>query len=124
MADEEENEKTENRFVRLLRSIYKSSVYSIYIGSAAEFTTRIFTITLLWIGSYYVIQRELSPGELLSFYALIGYFTGPAASLIGANKSIQDAMIAADRLFEIIDLEVETNNINKITLTDNFDNMV
>jgi len=112
-----ENEKTENRFVKLLRSIYKSSVYSIYIGSTAEFVTRIFTIILLWVGSYYVTQRELSPGELLSFYALIGYFTGPAASLIGANKSIQDAMIAADRLFEIIDLEVETNNINKITLT-------
>lgn len=113
------NEKTENRFVRLLRSIYKSSTYSIYIGSAAEFTTRIFTIILLWTGSYYVIQRALSPGELLSFYALIGYFTGPATSLIGANKSIQDAMIAADRLFEIIDLEVENNNVNKITLTPN-----
>ncbi len=115
--EEYANDKTENRFIGLLRTINKSSTYSIYIGSGAELVTRLFTIVLLWAGSYYVIQRELSPGELLSFYALIGYFTGPAASLIGANKSIQDALIAADRLFEIIDLEVETNNINKITLT-------
>ena len=53
----------------------------------------------------------------MSFYALIGYFTGPASSLIGANKSIQDALIAADRLFEIIDLEIESSDHNKVELT-------
>ena len=44
----------------------------------------------------------------MSFYALIGYFTGPVSGLIGANKSIQNALIAADRLFEIMDLERES----------------
>jgi ATP-binding cassette, subfamily C, bacteriocin exporter len=111
------NDKTEGRFVTLLRTIYKTSIYSLYIGTGSEFFTRLFTIILLWAGSYFVIQRELSPGELLSFYALVGYFTGPASSLIGANKNIQDALIAADRLFEIIDLETESSNENKIELT-------
>jgi ATP-binding cassette subfamily B protein len=111
------NDKTEGRFVTLLRTIYKTSIYSLYIGTGSEFFTRLFTIILLWAGSYFVIQRELSPGELLCFYALVGYFTGPASSLIGANKSIQDALIAADRLFEIIDLETESSNENKIELT-------
>ncbi len=114
--EEYSNDKTENKFIGLLRSIYKSSIYGIYIGTGSEFITRLFTIILLWAGSYFVIQRQLSPGELLSFYALIGYFTGPASSLIGANKSIQDALIAADRLFEIIDLEIESDNLNKVTL--------
>ena len=111
------NEKTESKFEFLLRTVYKTSIYGLNIGTASEFFTRLFTIILLWAGSYFVISRELSPGELLSFYALIGYFTGPAASLIGANKSIQDALIAADRLFEIIDLETEADNQNKVTLT-------
>jgi ATP-binding cassette subfamily B protein len=115
--EEYANIKTEHRFIRLLRSIYKSSMYGLYIGTSADFFTRLFTIILLWAGSYYVINRELTPGELLSFYALIGYFTRPAASLIGANKSIQDALIAADRLFEIIDLETEASNENKVVLT-------
>lgn len=101
------HDKTSERFFQLLQSVYNSSIYSIYIGTGTEFFTRIFTIGLLWTGSYYVISHELSPGELLSFYALIGYFTGPASALIGANKQIQDALIAADRLFEIIDLETE-----------------
>lgn len=109
--------KTENRFIELLRSIYYSSIKSFHLSNTADFFTRLFTISILWAGSYFVIRHELSPGELLSFYALIGYFTGPAASLISANKNIQDALIAADRLFEIIDLEIEASSEDKIVLT-------
>jgi ATP-binding cassette subfamily B protein len=111
------NEKTEGRFITLLRTIYKMSMYSLYVGTGTEFITRLFTILLLWIGSGFVISNELSTGELLSFYALIGYFTGPASSLISANRSIQDALIAADRLFEIIDLETEATHENKVELS-------
>ncbi len=111
------NLKTENSFVELLKSVYTSGIKSLHLNNAADFSTRLFTIGVLWLGSYFVVQRELSPGELLSFYALIGYFTGPAAALIGANRNIQDALIAADRLFEIIDLEIETSNQNLTVLT-------
>lgn len=111
------NMKTENRFVVLLQSIYKSSLKAVALATASDCTSRLFTIIILWTGCFFVIKRELSPGELLSFYALIGYFTEPAASLISANKSMQDALIAADRLFEIIDLETETGNENKMELT-------
>lgn len=102
---------------RIHKKLHKTGIYGLYIGNTSEFFTRLFTIILLWAGSYFVINRELSPGELLSFYALIGYFTGPAASLIGANRNMQDAVIAADRLFEIIDLETESSNENKVELT-------
>ncbi len=115
--EEYANSRTETRFFTLLTSIYTSSIKGLYLNTGSEFITRIFTIVILWVGSYFVIRRELSPGELLSFYALIGYFTGPAGSLISANKNIQDALIAADRLFEIIDLETESSNENKAALT-------
>jgi ABC-type bacteriocin/lantibiotic exporter with double-glycine peptidase domain len=115
--EEYANIKTENRFIVLLQNIYSSTIKSLYLGTASEFITRLFTIIILWAGCYFVMSRELTSGELLSFYALIGYFTGPASSLIGANKSIQDALIAADRLFEIIDLETEGSNETQISLT-------
>lgn len=112
------NLKTENRFVKLLKTIYSASVTNLYISNAGGFVTSAFVVILLWAGSYFVMDRQLSPGELLSFYAIIGYFTGPAMSLIGANKSMQDALIAADRLFEIMDLEQE-ESANKVTLQKN-----
>jgi ATP-binding cassette subfamily B protein len=99
--------QTENRFMQLLRSIYRAAITNLYVSGFSEITTRLYTIVLLWAGSYYVIERELSPGELLSFYALIGYLTTPASALVGANRSIRDALIAADRLYEIIDLDHE-----------------
>ena len=110
------NNKTDIHFSTLLKTIYKSVLNSLFSGNASEFVSRIFTIVLLWVGAGYVIDREITPGELLSFYALIGYFTSPVSQLIGMNKSIQNALIASDRLFEIMDLEQEEVT-NKIELT-------
>lgn len=113
--EEHANMKTESRFIRLLRTIYRSSLFNIYSGNVASFATSLLVVILLWTGAYMVVNRSLSAGELLSFYALIGYFTGPAMGIIGANKSMQDALIAADRLFEIMDLEQE-DSTHKIKL--------
>jgi len=114
--EEYANLKTENRFVGLLRTIFFTAKGGLYIGNASSLITSVFTIILLWVGSGFVLDSQLTPGELLSFYALIGYFTGPAAGLIGMNKTLQDALIAADRLFEIMDLEREATE-NKVLLT-------
>jgi len=108
--------KTESKFQRFLQRVYHSGVNSLGSNFATEFVSRIFTIVLLWIGAGFVLDNQITPGELLSFYALIGYFTGPANSLIGMNKTIQNAWIAADRLFEITDLEKEDDD-NKIVLS-------
>lgn len=110
------NIKTETRFIGLLKTVYTSGMNSIFSGSSAEFLSRLFTIILLWVGAGFVLDNQITPGELLSFYALIGYFTGPVGSLIGMNKVIQNAMIAADRLFEIMDLEMEKQG-DQIQLT-------
>ncbi|ELR69058.1 Putative bacteriocin/lantibiotic ABC transporter, ATP-binding protein [Fulvivirga imtechensis AK7] len=110
------NLKTETRFVKLLEQVYKSGMNNIFSSNSSQFLSRLFTIILLWVGSLYVIDNAITPGELLSFYALIGYLTSPIISLIGMNKTLQDAMIASDRLFELMDLEKEDNE-NKIKLT-------
>lgn len=107
-AEDHANIKTEIRFVNLLRSVYQSGMNNLFSGTSSETVSRLFTIILLWVGAGYVLQNEITPGELMSFYALTGYLTGPISSLIGMNKTIQNALIAADRLFEIMDLEVES----------------
>ncbi|TWI82410.1 bacteriocin-processing peptidase [Chitinophaga japonensis] len=101
------NLKMENRFIRLLGTTYRSSVNALWIGNSGSLTSVLFTVILLWVGAGFVMDTRITPGELLSFYAVIGYFTGPVTQLIGMNRTIQDALIAADRLFEIMDLEQE-----------------
>lgn len=107
------NDKTEHRFIKLLFTGYKSGMNGLFAGNATSLLASLFTIILLWLGAGYVLDGEITTGELFSFYALIAYFTEPVASLVGSNKTIQNALIAADRLFEIMDLEREETN-NKI----------
>lgn len=110
--EEYANMKTEVRFVQLLKTVYRSGLNSVFAGNASQFISRAFTIILLWVGAGYVLQNSITPGELLSFYAIIGYFTGPVSELVNMNRTIQDAVIAADRLFEIMDLDREKEGQN------------
>ena len=110
------NLKTEMRFVHLIKNTYKSIYGSIMANGGIEFVSTGITIALLWAGSYSVISRELTPGTLMLFYSLIGYILGPVGKLISSNQTIQDAMIAADRLFQIMDLEREEEESKKIKL--------
>lgn len=103
------NAKTEYRFIKVLKNGYRSSLNQVFSQSSTQGISSLFTILLLWIGSYYVFAKELTPGELFSFYAIIGYFTGPVSGLISSNKTIQNALIAADRLFEVFDLETDAS---------------
>jgi ATP-binding cassette, subfamily C, bacteriocin exporter len=107
---EHANLKTEERFIALLKSIYKVSINNLAIFFSGDVFAKIFTIILFWAGTYFIFKNELSPGELFSFYSLIGYFTGPIEALVTANRPIQEAVIAADRLFEIMDLESEEDS--------------
>lgn len=102
--------KTEAKFTNLLYSAYKSGLNTIFSGNTSLLISRLFTVIMLWLGSLFVINREITPGELMSFYALTGYLTGPVSGLISMNKVFQNATIAADRLFEIMDLEVESSD--------------
>ncbi len=113
------NLKTESRFVILMRAIFSSSRNGLVLSNISEWINGLLTILILWRGSYLVINQVLSPGELLSFYTLSVFFTAPVQALIGSNKPMQDALIAADRLFEIIDLETEKETGGKLVL-DNF----
>lgn len=60
-----------------------------------------------------MVQNQITVGELMSLYTLIGYVTAPASRLVGIHQTMQDAVIAADRLFEILTLETEDDEHGK-----------
>lgn len=98
--------KTENRFVKLLKNTFRCIYGSIIANNSVQFISTGVTIAVLWIGSTLVVDKSITPGTLMLFYSLIGYVISPISSLISANPTIQDALIAADRLFQIMDLNM------------------
>lgn len=114
--EEYANLKTENRFVHLLKCTFRSIYGSIMAQGGIQFVSTAITIAVLWFGSTLVIEREMTAGTLMVFYSLINYVVSPIGALISSNQTIQDALIAADRLFQIMDLEREQENEEKIFL--------
>ena len=102
--------QAEVRFTRMLRGLYSSNRTTIIADGAAETVTRLFVILVLWTGAAAVLDGQLTTGELLSCYALVGMLSAPVALLIGSNQAMQDALIAADRLFQVIDEQVEVEH--------------
>jgi ATP-binding cassette, subfamily C, bacteriocin exporter len=105
--EEFSNLKTETKFVSLLGVLYKSGLNAIFSTTSTSFLSQVITVIVLWVGAGFANSQKITPGELLSFYSIVGYFTGPVTSIIGFNRTLQDAKIAADRLFEIFDLDID-----------------
>ncbi|MDR2652895.1 MAG: peptidase domain-containing ABC transporter [Prevotellaceae bacterium] len=110
------NMKTEDRYVTLTRTGWRSGIYDLISSSASNLFSGLFTTTLYWAGTIFVLDNVITPGELMSFNTLTGYFMSPVIALVGVSKVFQEAKIAADRLFEIFDLK-EENDTQKTRIT-------
>jgi ATP-binding cassette subfamily B protein len=55
----------------------------------------------------------LTIGQLMFFYSLLGYMLEPLQRLASVNLKIQDALVAVDRLYQVMDMEVEQGGPEK-----------
>lgn len=106
-AQRKVNLETETKFIRLLRSVFKLSWVSNLQGSLVGFVELTGGIVILWVGAYNVIKGNLSIGQLITYNSLLAYFLDPVKNLINLQPQMQTALVAADRLGEILDLEPE-----------------
>lgn len=106
-AEKEASEKTEKLYVKQIRESLKLMRLNF---SRSAITGTIATVggsLILWIGAYMVIKGEMTFGQLLVYNSLQAYFVEPVSNLINLQPTLQTAIVAADRLGEILDLEVE-----------------
>ena len=64
-------------------------------------------IVILCLGAYSIFLGDMTIGELITFNALIVYFFDPIRNLIDLQTEFQTALIAEERIQEIIELEPE-----------------
>ena len=93
--------KSEFKFLSVLKAGYRSSLNIVFSQNSSFCLQNLFTTGLLWLGSVYVLNSELTTGELLSIFAILGYLTSPLASFVSSNRDIQNAIVASDRLFDL-----------------------
>lgn len=106
--------KTENNFFKFMRSCFKCGCTYNAQETLMNVISGGFGICLLWFGSSLVIKGEVSMGELISFNALLAYFIQPIGRLINLQPQLQEAIVASDRLGEILDMELEKSEEESI----------
>ena len=100
-------DETEFKYLKVLKSSLKRTKIGIFLGTLSEIVELLGNMAIIWIGSMQVINGKLTLGEMMVFNTLLGYFTEPVKNLIGLQPTIQTAMVSADRLGEVIDLDIE-----------------
>ncbi len=76
------------------------------------------TLIVIWYGGNLVISDQLQLGELIAFNSYLSYLLTPIFTLGGLSQQLASATASGNRLFEILDTEIEiTNPTNGIKLT-------
>ncbi len=106
-AERKANHETESKFVKLLKSVFDLSMVGNIQASLKTAVELIGGIVILWVGGVNVIDGNLTMGQLITFNSLLVYFLDPVKNLINLQPQMQTAVVAAERLGEILDLEAE-----------------
>jgi len=108
--------KLELRFVNLLKIGYREGTLSNVQGAISGFANSLGNLVFMGVGALFIIDGEMSIGDLLVFQTLSGYFTEPVQNLVGLQLTFQEASIAMKRLSELMSLDREDRDAeNKIS---------
>lgn len=109
-AEQYSNYRTERIFAKLIALLGTGTRQQLANNTATDFISSVAVVGLFWFGSTLVLGNEMSIGELAAFYTLLGYMTGPLSRLTGLQQTLQNAIIAGRRLFEILTVEAEDDD--------------
>ena len=62
---------------------------------------------IMWIGGQFVINKTLTPGELVAFLFYMMMVAAPLGEFAGVYTQIREAAGAATRIFEILETQIE-----------------
>lgn len=107
-----------NKFKEINEELYKSGVKSQFYGSLANPSTRLvnnITYSLIGIiGSCVAIIGKITVGDISSFLIYSTLFSKPFNEITGVLTQIQGAIASAKRVFEIIDIEEEKEDVKHL----------
>lgn len=99
--------KAENIFNKMIRIFVKGSVtYSVQDAIITAIAS-IGVVVLLWVGNGLCRDGIINIGSMITFYVVLNYFLSPLRNLIELQPTIQTAMVAAERINDILEVPVE-----------------
>lgn len=100
-------EKVNSEFISMLKKSFKTAKLDNAQQTLKNCVKLIISLIILWIGSYIVISKTITTGQLITYNALLIFFTEPLQNIINLQTKLQTARIANMRLYEVLDIEEE-----------------
>jgi ABC-type bacteriocin/lantibiotic exporter with double-glycine peptidase domain len=100
----------QTNYGRLANLNWKTMKLGIYSSTITSILSTLTNISVLWLGSYLVINGTLSIGQLLSFSGMSGNFLGFLSSAISLVDEFITAQVVIQRLNEVIEATPEAEN--------------
>jgi len=105
--------RVEKNLDEALESEKKLSIYSIVSSIAIGITGVILPLFVLWYGVRDIILGNFTVGGFIAFNTCIGYLYDPVRNFVSLNIDIHSSIAAAERIFQIIDIEKENTFFGK-----------
>ena len=97
------------RFHRQNELNFQAEMKNVQLSSlltpTVEFLAAITVTIILWIGGYEVVQGEITAGSLVAFLTYAVNLANPVKRIGRIYGAVQRAMAAADRVFDVLDME-------------------
>ncbi|MCF8261378.1 MAG: ATP-binding cassette domain-containing protein [Melioribacteraceae bacterium] len=107
-----ENEKFNNETNNFFKIVLKMVRVRNAASPLTEFLSIVVGVAIIYYGGLLVLEtNELKASEFLGFLFAIFQLMPPIKELSSVNNRIQESSAAADRIFEIIDLEPDIKDI-------------
>jgi subfamily B ATP-binding cassette protein HlyB/CyaB len=108
--------KWENALGNYLKASFKLANMGNVAGAFCSLIQRGMTIGVLYMGVRLVIENKLTIGQLIAFQMFAGQFTQPVLRLVNLWNDFQQALLAVDRLGDILHHPLEVQSSKSITL--------
>jgi subfamily B ATP-binding cassette protein MsbA len=105
--EEVEGQRFENTNLSFRHAVQKSAQVSAVASPIMELIGGIGIAVIVWYGGYLVITTSMKPGAFFSFLTAMFMAYTPIKRLSNANQTIQNALAAAQRVFDVLDIENE-----------------
>lgn len=99
------------KILRSLRNAFEANQKRIVVTSGFSLLSSLINTLglsiVLWYGAVLIIDKQLTPGELLAFSVYLGFLTAPAKFFANLSVTLQQSFAALERVFELLSLVPE-----------------
>lgn len=108
--------KWEDHLANYVEAGFKLTNLSNILSNFTTVLQKLMTLSILYFGVGFVIDGQLSVGQLIAFQMFSNQFSSPILRLVGLWNEFQQTLLSVDRLGDILNTPVENVNKKAITL--------